>query len=124
MSGVGISFGADRIYDVLKGLDKFPEQLRSNTDILFANMGADELRYVLPLTIALRNEGVAVEIYPDASKLKKQFDYADRKAIPFLSINGGNEMEAGVINIKNLSSGEQKSFAKDDVAAIKEFLLK
>ena len=124
MSGVGISFGADRIYDVLKGLDKFPEQLRSNTDILFANMGADELRYVLPLTIALRNEGVAVEIYPDASKLKKQFDYADRKAIPFLSINGGNEMEAGVINIKNLSSGEQKSFAKDDVAAIKDFLLK
>ena len=124
MSGVGISFGADRIYDVLKGLDKFPEQLRSNTDILFANMGADELRYVLPLTIALRNEGVAVEIYPDASKLKKQFDYADRKAIPYLSINGGNEMEAGVVNIKNLSSGEQKSFAKDDVAAIKEFLLK
>ena len=123
MSGVGISFGADRIYDVLKGLDKFPEQLRSNTNILFANMGADELRYILPLTIQLRNEGVAVEIYPDAAKLKKQFDYADRKSIPFLSITGGSEMEAGVVNIKNLSSGEQKSFDRNDVEGIKNFLL-
>lgn len=123
MSGVGISFGADRIYDVLKGLGKFPEQLRSSTNILFANMGADELRYILPLSIELRKAGVAVEIYPDSAKLKKQFDYADRKSIPFLSITGGSEMEAGVVNIKNLSSGEQKSFAKDDVQAIKEFLL-
>lgn len=123
MSGVGISFGADRIYDVLKGLDKFPEQLRSNTDILFANMGSEELKYILPLSIKLRDEGVAVEIYPDQSKLKKQFDYADRKAIPFLSITGASEMEAGVVNIKNLSSGEQKSFSRDDVQAIKAFLL-
>mgnify|MGYP004658747293 FL=1 len=123
MSGVGISFGADRIYDVLCGLDKFPEGLRSSTTVLFANMGAEELRYILPVTSALRAEGVAAEIYPDPAKLKKQFDYADRKFIPFLSINGGSEAEAAVVNIKNLSSGEQRSFPKDDIRAMKEFLL-
>lgn len=123
MSGVGISFGADRIYDVLCGLDKFPEGLRSSTTVLFANMGAEELRYILPVASALRAEGVAAEIYPDPAKLKKQFDYADRKFIPFLSINGGSEAEASVVNIKNLSSGEQRSFPKDDIRAMKEFLL-
>ena len=123
MSGVGISFGADRIYDVLCGLDKFPEGLRSSTTVLFANMGAEELRYILPVASALRAEGVAAEIYPDPAKLKKQFDYADRKFIPFLSINGGSEAEAAVVNIKNLSSGEQRSFPKDDIWAMKEFLL-
>lgn len=123
MSGVGISFGADRIYDVLCGLDKFPEGLRSSTTVLFANMGAEELRYILPVASALRAEGVAAEIYPDPAKLKKQFDYADRKFIPFLSINGGSEAEAAVVNIKNLSSGEQRSFPKDDIRAMREFLL-
>lgn len=123
MSGVGISFGADRIYDVLCGLDKFPEGLRSSTTVLFANMGAEELRYILPVASALRAEGVAAEIYPDSAKLKKQFDYADRKFIPFLSINGGSEAEAAVVNIKNLSSGEQRSFPRDDIRAMKEFLL-
>lgn len=123
MSGVGISFGADRIYDVLCGLDKFPEGLRSSTTVLFANMGAEEVRYILPVASALRAEGVAAEIYPDSAKLKKQFDYADRKFIPFLSINGGSEAEAAVVNIKNLSSGEQRRFPKDDIRAMKEFLL-
>lgn len=123
MSGVGISFGADRIYDVLCGLDKFPEGLRSSTTVLFANMGAEEVRYILPVASALRAEGVAAEIYPDPAKLKKQFDYADRKFIPFLSINGGSEAEAAVVNIKNLSSGEQRSFPKDDILTMKEFLL-
>ncbi|MCQ2148362.1 MAG: histidine--tRNA ligase [Bacteroidales bacterium] len=122
MSGVGISFGADRIYDVIKGLDKFPKDLKSATKILFANMGDKELRYVLPVAKALRESGVAVEVYPDSAKLKKQFDYADKKSIPFLSINGENELNEGIVNIKNLASGEQKTFAKDDVAGIIEFL--
>lgn len=122
MSGVGISFGADRIYDVLKGLGKFPEGLGSSSRLLFANMGAEELKYVLPVASALRDAGVAVEIYPDAAKLKKQFDYADHKGIPFLSINGGNEVEAGVIQIKDLSSGEQKSFSINDIQSMLEFL--
>ena len=123
MSGVGISFGADRIYDVLKGLNKFPADLRSTTTLLFANMGADEVRYVVPVASALRAKGVSVEIYPDSTKLKKQFDYAERKAIPFLSITGADEAAAGTVQIKNLSSGEQKSFAKDDLEGIIAFIL-
>lgn len=122
MSGVGISFGADRIYDVLKGLDKFPAGLRSSTTVLFANMGADEVRYLLPVASALRSAGISVEIYPETTKLKKQFDYADRKQVPFLSINGADEAAAGKVQFKNLSSGEQRSFAKDDLAGILEFI--
>ena len=122
MSGVGVSFGADRIYDVLKGLDKFPKDLCSATRLLLANMGSAEVTYLLPLAAALRAKGVSVEIYPDAAKLKKQFDYADRKAIPFLSITGEAEMAQGSVNLKNLASGEQKSFAKDDFEGICSFL--
>lgn len=122
MSGVGISFGADRIYDVLKGLDKFPAEVTSSTKVLFANMGAEELRYLIPVVKSLREKGISCEIYPEQSKLKKQFDYADKKAIPFISIIGGNEAAGGVINLKNLASGEQKSFAKDDIGAMIDFL--
>ena len=122
LSGVGISFGADRIYDVLKGLDKFPSEVTSTTKILFANMGTEELKYLIPVVKSLREAGVACEIYPEQAKLKKQFDYADKKTIPFLSIVGGNEIAEGVVNIKNLSTGEQKSFAKDDLASMLEFL--
>ena len=122
LSGVGISFGADRIYDVLCGLDKFPPELGSATTLLFAVMGADELRYVIPVARELRERGVAVEIYPEPCKLKKQFDYAARKAIPFISICGSSEIEAGTVNLKNLSSGEQKAFAKTDLDEIVAFL--
>ena len=120
MSGVGISFGADRIYDVLKGLGKFPEGLKSSTRILFANMG--ELPYVLPVAKALREKGISAEVYPENTKLKKQFDYAEHKSIPFISINGGDESVAGTVNIKNLSSGEQKTFSKEDIEGITEFI--
>jgi histidyl-tRNA synthetase len=122
LSGVGISFGADRIYDVLTGLNLFPEALGSSTQLLFAVMGADELRYILPVAKALRAEGIAVEVYPEAAKLKKQFEYAERKGIPFISINGSNEMEAGTVNIKNLQSGEQKAFAVSALQDIQDFL--
>ena len=122
LSGVGISFGADRIYDVLTGLGLFPSALEQSTRLLFAVMGADELRYVLPLAKALREAGVAVEVYPEATKLKKQFDYADKKAIPFISINGSTEIEAGTVNLKNLVSGEQKAFPANDINAILDFL--
>ena len=119
MSGVGISFGADRIYDVLKGLDKFPKDIAGSATVLFANMDAEALSYIIPVVKSLREAGVACEIYPDKSKLKKQFDYADRKGIPFVSINGGDEAASGIVNLKNLSSGEQKTFAKDDVEGMK-----
>ena len=122
MSGVGISFGADRIYDVLKGLDKFPAEVTSSTRVLFANMGEKELKYLIPCVRALREAGVSCEIYPEAAKLKKQFDYADKKNIPFISIVGETEVSSGVLNIKNLASGEQLTFPKDDIAAILSFL--
>ncbi|MBQ7750629.1 MAG: histidine--tRNA ligase [Bacteroidales bacterium] len=123
VSGVGISFGADRIYDVLKGLGKFPEDLSSATRLLFAVMDRDALIYVLPVAKALRERGVSCEVYPDVSKLKKQFEYADRKGIPFLSINGSDEISAGMVNIKNLSTGAQKAIPKDDVEGILSFIL-
>ncbi len=122
MSGVGISFGADRIYDVLKGLDKFPKAVTSSTRILFANMGPDELRYLIPVVRQLRDRGIACEIYPESTKLKKQFDYADKKQIPFISITGGNEVAEGKVNLKDLATGEQVSFAKDDLDAIAGFV--
>ncbi len=121
-SGVGISFGADRIHDVLKGLDKFPPNLGSTTTLLFANMGAEECEYVLPVSIALREKGISTELYPDVCKLKKQFDYADRKGIPFLSICGEEEKENGTVQIKNLLTGEQQSFKKEDLDSMTEFL--
>ena len=122
LSGVGISFGADRIYDVLKGLGKFPADLATGTRLLFAVMGAEELRYVLPLARTLRERGVSVEVWPDAGKLKKQFDYAARKNIPFISINGTNEIAAGTVNVKNLITGEQKAFPAADPDALLAFL--
>ena len=122
LSGVGISFGADRIYDVLTGLDLFPVSLEQSTTLLFAVLGADELRYVLPYAKALRQAGVSVEVYPDAAKLKKQFEYAQRHSIPFLSINGSTEMESGTINIKNLETGIQQAFQASEIDKILEFL--
>ena len=122
MSGVGISFGADRIYDVLDGLNLFPAALEQATTLLFAVMGADEMRYVIPVAASLRAAGVAVEIYPEPSKLRKQFEYAEKRGIPFISINGSNEMESGSVNLKNLVTGSQQAFPAGDIAAIIDFL--
>ena len=110
------------MYDVLKGLDKFPKDLGSSTRLLFAVMGPDELRYVLPLAKALREAGISVEVYPEAGKLKKQFDYAAKKAIPFISINGSSEIEAGTLNLKNLETGSQQAFPIGEMDQILEFL--
>jgi len=122
MSGVGISFGADRIYDVLEGLNLYPAGLASASTLLFANMGDNEVKWILPIASALRKEGISCEIYPDNTKLKKQFDYAEHKGIAFISINGENEISEGKINVKNLSTGNQQSFEKDDIKAIAEHL--
>ena len=122
MSGVGISFGADRIYDVLKGLDKFPKDIAGSAKVLFANMDAEALPYIVQVVKNLRENGVACEIYPDLTKLKKQFDYAEKKGIPFVSINGGDEAQSGKVNIKNLSTGEQKLFGREDIQEMVDFL--
>ncbi len=115
VSGVGISFGADRIYDVLLALDKFPSEAVVGTSVLFANLGEREQSYVIPVAKRLRDCGVAVEIYPDVAKLKKQFDYADKKGIPFLVIVGEEEMGRGVFNLKNLKSGEQSVLSESEL---------
>ncbi len=122
MSGVGISFGADRIYDVLKALDKFPKEVTASTKVLFANMGEKEVKFIIPIVKALRQAGISCEIYPESARLKKQFDYADKKLIEFISIVGANEVAASEINLKNLATGQQESFAKDNLEAILNFI--
>ena len=107
---------------MLKGLDKFPKEVGTATRILFANMGTEEVKYLLPVVRALRESGISCEIFAESSKLKKQFDYADRKAIPFISITGGDEVSKGQVNLKNLSTGEQESFGKDDIDGILKFV--
>ena len=117
MSGVGISFGADRIYDVLAGLNLFPQDAAAAATVLFTNMGDKEIAYTVPVAAALRAAGIACEIYPDNTKLKKQFEYADRKGIPYLALVGDQEMAEGVVTLKNLATGEQRAIAKDALAA-------
>ena len=108
VSGVGISFGADRIYDVLTELNLFPAALQSSTQVLFAAFGQEELRYALRWAKELRANGIAVEVYPEPAKMKKQMGYADTKQIPFVAIVGGDEMAQNKVMLKNMSSGEQK----------------
>jgi len=115
VSGVGISFGADRIYDVISTLDRFPKDAVEGTKVLFTNMGDKEMRYAIPLVKILREAGIASEIYPDQVKLKKQFDYADKRGIPFLAIIGEEEITNSKISLKNLSTGEQKVIDKEDI---------
>ena len=115
MSGVGISFGADRIYDVLQGLDKFPKEAIVGTKVLFSNMGDAEVAYTLPIIASLRAQGINCEIYPDKTKLKKQFDYAAKKNIPYFAIVGEQEIADGVVNIKNQITGEQIICKKDEI---------
>ncbi len=115
MSGVGISFGADRIYDVLQGLEKFPKEAIVGTKILFSNMGAAEVAYTIPIIAELRAQGLNCEIYPDNTKLKKQFDYATKKGIPYFAIVGEEEINAGKVNVKNLETGEQVQLDKNAI---------
>ena len=115
VSGVGISFGADRIYDVISALDRFPKDAVEGTKVLFTNMGKRELLYTIPIVKQLREAGVPAEIYTDEVKLKKQFDYAEKKGIPFLAIIGEDEVTNSKISLKNLSTGEQKVIDKQDI---------
>lgn len=116
ISGVGISFGADRIYDVLNQLDLYPEAVTTATQVLFINFGEKETAYSLPIIAGLRAQGVRCEIYPDASKMKKQMQYANQKAIPFVAMTGETEMAEGKVMLKNMTTGEQKLVAPEDIA--------
>jgi histidyl-tRNA synthetase len=115
MSGVGISFGADRIYDVLLETNKFPAELGGSTKLLFANFGEAEALHCLKLLRQVREAGIAAELYPDAVKMAKQFKYADDKGIPYVAIIGGNEMQQGIVTIKDMKAGEQRAVKQEDL---------
>lgn len=117
LSGVGISFGADRIYDVLNQLDLYPEAVTTATQVLFINFGEKETDYSLPIVASLRKQGVRCEIYPDSSKMKKQMQYANQKAIPFVAMTGETEMQSGKVMLKNMTTGEQKLVSPEELAS-------
>ena len=117
ISGVGISFGADRIYDVLNTLDLYPENAMSNTQLLFINFGEKETAYCMPIAAKAREAGVATEIYPDAVKMKKQMSYANAKHIPFVALAGENEMNEGKFTLKNMETGQQKLVSAEELIA-------
>ena len=116
LSGVGISFGADRIYDVLNQLDAYPKDTKEATKLLFVNFGETEVLYILPIIAKLRAEGYACELYPDSAKMKKQMQYANDRQIPFVAIVGGDEIAQNKVLIKNMATGEQELVDKDAVA--------
>ena len=117
VSGVGISFGADRIYDVLNQLDLYPKDASAGTQVLFVNFGEAETAYVLPILAKVRAAGISAEIYPDSAKMKKQMSYANAKAIPFVAIVGENEMQEGKVTLKNMATGEQALITPDELIA-------
>ena len=117
MSGVGISFGADRIYDVMLGLNLFPAELACSTKVLFTNFGEEEQIASLRLISKLRDKGVAAEIYPDAGKMKKQMEYANRRGIPYVVIIGSEELQRSVATLKNMCTGEQREVSFDELIA-------
>lgn len=117
VSGVGISFGADRIYDVMSELNLFPQGSESTTQLLFANFGETEEKYCLQVLREVRQAGINSEIYPEAAKMKKQFKYADDKNIPFVAIVGADEIKNNTIALKNMESGEQQNLTTEQLIA-------
>lgn len=115
LSGVGISFGADRIYDVLNQLDLYPKETVNATRLLFVNFGEAETAFVLPVLAKVRAAGIRAEIYPDSAKMKKQMSYANAKAIPFVAIVGENEMNEGKVMLKDMATGEQRLLSPDEL---------
>lgn len=115
ISGVGISFGADRIYDVLLELNLFPNFETENKQVLFVNFGNKEIEHVLPIANQLREKGIACEVYPDEAKLKKQFKYADSKNIRFVAVIGKEEISDNTIQLKDMVSGEQEKLTAEEI---------
>jgi len=115
LSGVGISFGADRIFDVLNQLDLYPKEAVNATKLLFVNFGQTETDFCLPILAKVRAAGISAEIYPDSAKMKKQMSYANAKQIPFVAIVGESEMAEGKVNLKNMTTGEQQMLTPDQL---------
>lgn len=118
ISGVGISFGADRIYDVLNALDLYPKAITTNTQLLFINFGEKETEYCFPIIGKARAAGIRTELYPDAAKMKKQMSYANSNNIPYVALAGDNEIQSGKITLKNMESGEQMLVSAEELIRI------
>lgn len=118
LTGVGISFGADRIYDVMEELNLFPESSSESTRVLISNFDEKAEKYALPLLQQLRKSGINTEIYPESAKLKKQMNYADDKNIPYVILIGSDEMETGMLSLKNMKSGEQQKLPADQIISL------
>ena len=118
LSGVGISFGADRIYDVLNGLNLYPEEAMNSTQLLFINFGENETAYCMPLVQKCRQAGIATEMYPDSCKMKKQMNYANAKGIAYVALAGESEIAEGMITVKNMKTGEQKKVSPDELISV------
>jgi len=118
LTGVGISFGADRIYDVLQELNLFPESAAAGTRVLISNFDREAELYALPLLQQLREANVAAELYPSSAKLKKQMSYADDKSIPYVVLIGSDEMQSGILTLKNMHSGEQQKLSPEAIIAL------
>ena len=117
LSGVGISFGVDRIYDVLNQLDAYPKDAVTSTKLLFINFGEQETAYCLPIAAMARQAGIRTEMFPDSAKMKKQMAYANAKHIPFVALAGDNEIAAGKVTLKNMETGEQQLLTPDELVA-------
>lgn len=118
ISGVGISFGADRIYDVLNTLDLYPKEITTDTQLLFINFGEKETGYCLPVVAKARQNGIRTEMFPDAAKMKKQMAYANANAIPYVALAGDDEIQKEVVTLKNMETGEQKQVTPDQLIEI------
>lgn len=118
ISGVGISFGADRIYDVLNTLDLYPKEITTDTQLLFINFGEKETYYCLPVVAKARQNGIRTEMFPDAAKMKKQMAYANANAIPYVALAGDDEIQKGVVTLKNMETGEQEQVTPEQLIEI------
>ena len=110
---MGISFGADRIYDVLNQLDLYPKETQGGVKVLFLNLGDEEAQFCLKLLAQLRAHNIPAEIYPDTAKMKKQMSYANAQAVPFVAIVGSDELSKGEITLKDMQTGEQRTLGSD-----------
>ena len=115
ISGVGISFGVDRIFDVLNDLDAYPKDAMLATRVLFINFGDKETAYCLPIVKKLREAGIRTEMYPESAKMKKQMSYANTKQIPFVALAGENEINEGKVTVKNMETGNQEMVSIDEL---------
>ena len=118
VSGVGVSFGAERIFDVLTQKNLFPEHSTETTKVMFVNFGANEEAYCLPVLAEIRKKGINAEIFPDSTKMQKQMNYANKKEIPFVVLAGESEIQAQKFTLKNMETGEQKSVSAEDLIKI------